>query len=201
MECRLVQWTSKGGQIAFLTLTQAHRRQDALDVLWARLEHGWQAVTTGRAWERDKARYGIRGFQRVTEIVHSHNGWNPHYHVILLIDRAPARDDLDPMLTALATRFMRGVRDGGGDAELSGQHLRFASSHSLGELSRYCFKGLTVQQSSQGARTPMAVLNDLEATGKGVDLWIEFNDATHRGRRQVSVSRGIDKVCAAGPLP
>jgi hypothetical protein len=199
MERRLLQWTSKGGQVAFLTLTQAHKRHEPLDVLWSRLEAGWRSLMTCRAWERDKACYGIRGFQRVTEIVYSDNGWHPHYHVILLLDRAPDNSELERMRTALATRFIRGVVDGGGRAELPCQDLRANHAQDCHALASYCFKGLTIHQFSSGSRTPMAILNDLEARGEEFELWSEFNDSAHKGRRQTVPSHGIESICAAGP--
>lgn len=111
----------------------------------------------------------------------------------------PDTSELDGIEMALTTRFIRGVSDQGGRAGLSGQDLRWDPALAVSGLAGYCFKGLTIRTFADGARTPMAILNDLEATGEGHDLWAEFTDAARKSRRQMTRSKGIDKVCADGP--
>jgi hypothetical protein len=69
-----------------------------------------------------------------------------------------------------------------------------------GALASYCFKGTTMRWSTEGSRTPMAILSDLESTGEGFALWEEFNAAVSADRRaQVITSLGASTRCAPGP--
>ena len=66
----LMAWTSQGGSVALLTLTQAHTTEDELGNLWDRLGGGWAALVRGSGWRADREMFGLRGYVRVTEIVH-----------------------------------------------------------------------------------------------------------------------------------
>lgn len=192
---RIGRWTAEGGGVAFLTLTQMHQLEDSLDELWSRLEGGWSPVTHGAAWARDKASFGILGHVRVTEIVHQPcNGWHPHYHVVLFLDRPLDLGQLEPLKSSVARRFLRGVHHAGGLADLRGQHIRPFEHGSHETLANYCFKGLKIRTFQGQSRTPMAILRDLEATGEGFGLWSEFTQAATSGRRQLTVSQHIDRI-------
>ena len=100
---RLLGWTAQGGAVALLTLTQSHCPDDGLAPLWSHLEAGWAALVRGSGWTADKRAYGVRGYVRVTELVHNAAaGWNVHFHVILLLDQ-----ELDQPQHASAARFPR----------------------------------------------------------------------------------------------
>ncbi|WP_165607327.1 protein rep [Mycolicibacter sinensis] len=193
---KIHRWSSLGGDIAFLTLTQVHNLDDPLDQLWLRLQSGWNKVTSGKQWNKIKASFGIRGYVRTTEIVHSLNrGWNVHYHVVLFADGGAWRGTrLDLMRVAMAERFQDGVREAGGTAMLTGQKIKPYIPGTHERLATYCFKGLMIWRSRvRPTRSPMAVLEDLEATGEGGDLWNEFAKAAV-GRHQKSESRGLERV-------
>jgi hypothetical protein len=65
-------------------------------------------------------------------------------------------------------------------------------------LANYLFKGTRMRWDD--SRTPMAILSDLESTGKGLDLWDELTTAVSAKRRpQVRTSTDIDSVCLFGP--
>jgi hypothetical protein len=68
-----------------------------------------------------------------------------------------------------------------------------------GPLAFYCLKGTTLDRSRDASRAPMAILDDLEATGKGLALWDELTAAVTTTRRmQMITSSGIDSLCAPG---
>ena len=83
---RLLGFTAQGGAVALLTLTQSHCHNDDLTALWDRMEDGWDALKRGSGWTADKQAHGVRGYVRITEVVHNPaTGWNVHLHVILLL--------------------------------------------------------------------------------------------------------------------
>ncbi len=199
LEGRLRSWTAQGGAVALLTLTQSHCLDDGLAVLWDRLEDGGAAVVRGSGWTADKRTHGIRGYVRITEVVHNPvTGWNPHYHVILLLDRELDRLAIDSLRASVATRFAGGVARRGGEAAADRQHLCLMTPGTEERLANYLFKGTTIHHSHDGSLTPMAILDHLESTGEGLPLWDEFAAAVSADRRmQVITSRGIDSLCTA----
>jgi hypothetical protein len=69
-----------------------------------------------------------------------------------------------------------------------------------GRLANYLFNGTTMRWSSDGSRTPLAILSDLESTGEGLDLWEELTTTVSAKRRhQMRTSNDIDSVCLSGP--
>ena len=110
--------------MALLTLTQSHCRTDGLAALWSRLDAGWAALVSGSGWTADKQTYGVRGYVRITEVVHSPvMGWHPHFHVILLLDRELDQPRLNGLRASIANRFAHGVARSGGHAAVDRQHL------------------------------------------------------------------------------
>lgn len=204
LQRRLTGWTAQGGAVALLTLTQSHDRKDHLGQLWNRLGAGWGALTRGSGWKSDRQDHRLAGYVRITEVVHSPvAGWNPHLHVVLLLDHSPDYDaSLDRLKASLTARFARGVERFGGHAAVDGQDLRLMTPGTEAELAGYLFKGTRVRRSPDGSRTPMAILDDLEATGEGMALWDEWTTATSGDRRtQVMPSREIDSLCRTAILP
>jgi Replication protein len=196
---RLRGWTAQGGAVALLTLTQSHGLNDGLTALWDRMEDGWDALKRGSGWTADKQAHGVRGYVRITEVVHSPaTGWHVHFHVILLLDRELDQLAMDGLKASLATRFAPGVARRGGQATVGCQHLQPMTPGTEGALANYLFKGTTIDRSNDGSPTPMAILDDLESTGEGLALWDEFTAAVSADRRmQVITSRGIDSLCTA----
>jgi Replication protein len=198
LKCRLLGWRAQGHAAALLTLTQCHGTGDRLAALWDRLEAGWAALVRGSGWTADKRAHGVRGYVRITEVAHSHKtGWHVHFHVILLLDRELDPLAMDGLKASLTDRFARGVARSGGRATVDGQDLRPMTPGTEGTLANYLLKGTTIYRPTDGSRTPMAILDDLEVTGEGLVLWDELTATVSDARRmQVSHSNGIDALCS-----
>ena len=170
--------------MALLTLTQSHCPDDGLATLWSRLEAGWAGLVRGSGWTADKRAYGVRGYVRITELVHNAAaGWNVHFHVILLLDQELDEPRTRRLRASLATRFARGVERSGGHAALDRQDLRPIMAGTQQRLANYLFKGTKSGRSRDGSRTPMDILDDLESTGEGLQLWDEITAAVSTARR------------------
>lgn len=200
----LTAWRFRGGSLATLTLTltltQAHTNKDELDILWGRLEDGWAALVRGSAWRADKELFGLRGYIRITEVVHRlDNGWHVHFHVPLLVDKPLDAQALGDLKDRAAGRFMRGIRFAGGQASWSCQDLRSIQQGSERRLALYWSKG-TMFRPSATSRSPMTILSDLNETGEGLDLWKEFSLAvTGAKRKRYSPSSGIENLVRNQP--
>lgn len=189
---RMSRWIAEGGSLALLTLTARHTHDDRLNELWAQIEAGWRSLTQGSQWCRIKRRFGIAGYNRITEVVYSSSsGWNPHFHVVVFLTGRLNDVAQQHLRNEVADRFARGVARFGGNVEPTGQDLRCISSSDLRHVAAYCHKGLRIGRSVE-SRTPMAVLDDLRNGGEGADLWEEFKDAARSGRRHTVVSHRLD---------
>jgi hypothetical protein len=145
----------------------------------------------------------VCGYVRIAEVVqNAATGWNVHYHVILLLDGELGPPHLEGLRASVATRFTRGVADRGGHAAVDHQDLRPMRPGTEARMAGYCFKGTTMRPLTEGTRTPMTILSDLESTGEGFALWEEYSSAVSVDRRmQVITSKHIDAVCTpAAPL-
>ena len=181
-------------------LTQTHSTEDQCDDLWDRLGHGWGALVRGSGWRADQETFGLRGYIRITEVVHRpESGWNVHFHAPLLLDEALDAHHLYELKGRLTARFIRGIRAAGGQASCSGQDLVPLQPGSERQLAHYYTKGTKVWR-SKNSRTPMAILADLKATGEGIGLWKEFSAAVSgRRRRRYSPSHGIANLVPNRP--
>ena len=192
----LVHWDDGTRAVLFLTLTQHHTNQDGLADLRGRADAGWKSLTTGETWRRAKRDFGIRHYLRFAEEVHHPtNGWNSHFHVLLLVDVRLGQEREQALKAVLAERFDVGVARLGGSTSRSAQHIMSMKPGGAAEMASYCTKGTTVLRSPSGSRSPMAILLDVAGTGDGLEAWREYEATVARGRRRVfSPSRGIDKV-------
>ncbi len=197
----LRSWRANGGATAFLTLTQSHTPGDSLAVLWERMDAGWAALVRGSGWIADKQTFGLRGYFRATEVVHNPlAGWNVHFHVILLLDVPLDLFHLYVLKDSTSNRFAHGVARKGGYAAATLQDLRPVTPGSEELLAAYCGKGTTAR-TSKGSRTPMAILDDLERTGEGYELWEEFTKAVSAKRhRHFVASPRVAELVPENPL-
>lgn len=191
--------------MALLTLTQSHGPDDGLTPLWSHLEAGWAALVRGSGWTAEKQTYGVRGYVRITELVHNAvSGWNVHFHVLLLLDQELDPLHMDRLRDSLAARFAQGVERSGGHAAPDRQDLRPMKPGTEERLAHYLFKGTRLPKatpsSMDGSRNPMDILDDLESTGEGLHLWDEITDAvTTNKRKQVNPSTHIDSLRPRSP--
>lgn len=194
-------WECQGGSVGLLTLTQSHSTDDELNTLWDRIEDGWGAVVRGSGWRADRETCGIRGYVRVTEVVHRpETGWNVHFHVHLLLEVPLTDHRLCGLKDRVSARFASGVSAAGGAVAGDGQHLSVMQPRSEPRLISYYAKGTTARWKPDGSRTPMAILADLYESGEGLGLWKEFNVAvTGAKRKRYSPSHGIANLILNRP--
>lgn len=71
-----------------LTLTLPHGQHDKLSVLVGRLREAWDLMTKSSGWRRFKKTWGLVGALRVFDSTFGKNGFHPHWHVALFVERA-----------------------------------------------------------------------------------------------------------------
>lgn len=182
-----------GGHVLFLTMTIPHDAGDRLDPVFSAVADGFRKVLGGSSWLRDRKDFGIHGVIRSIEVTVGQNGWHPHLHAVLFVDRYLSDLELHTLQGLLhgrwassakrhgfapstvkqlhgfashGTRLLRG--DAGGEA--LGKYLATITDEtgrkrSLGnELARHDMK-----QGRRSGRTPWQLLHDLKGLA-GSDL-------------------------------
>lgn len=198
-----------GGSVHMLTFTMRHRAGQSLVLLWAALSAAWRAVTSGRAVERERARWGVLGMVRVVEATHGEHGWHLHVHALVALDGPASRELVAELAGAMFTRWERAlVRKGlaapienRGGLDVRPVDLGVGSIDALAEyLAKITVEitGSSAKDGRGGNRSPFAILRDALATGLAddVELWWQW-EAASKGRRQIAWSQGFREWAGA----
>lgn len=207
IEAGLARHFAMGGGAGFLTVTMPHDFGDALAALMGTLSDAWRSMLGSKGWRQDRARFGIVGTIRATEVTVGPAGWHPHLHVLVLTE-APASDG---EWTALADRIHPRWRDAivrNGYRAPDREHgLTLSAVRSAEDVAHYTAKvqddGSTwdvgreltrhdLKSGRRHGRTPFEVARDAVEGGEAQDvrLWHEYERAT-LGRRAIEWSRGL----------
>lgn len=200
-------WREMGGHAIFATFTMRHHRGQSLADLWDKLSKAWHAVTAGKQWQRDCARWGVAGFVKVVEVTYGEHGWHAHVHaLVLLLDGAPhSRRDVEHLQARMFGRWSRALVRMGLEAPLSiAQDAHLVTGPADAGLAEYFTKSvdavhrigleLTASQSkrvrsSLGTRSTWYLLDEVVDMGV-LDGWHEW-EAASKGRRQIAWSKGL----------
>lgn len=204
-------WESRGGSVAFGTVTMQHRSGQSLDDLWACLSKAWAKVTSGKAWISNKKRHGIAGWLKVVEVTFGVNGWHVHIHYLLFLEASTVERDLDGLKKSIFGRWSSGLKAAGLPAPLMiGQDLRLLDGPADEGLAEYFTKAghnarsigqeMTNTQSkrargSHSTRSVWEFLDELIDTGDAdaLDRWHEWQRGS-KGRRQLTWSKGLREL-------
>lgn len=192
-----------GGSVHLATFTMRHHRGQSLRELWDALSAAWRAVTSGRAVERERDRWGVLGMVRVVEATHGDHGWHLHVHALIALDGPASGELVRELAGAMFGRWERSLVRRGLAAPLMerggldvrpvdlGAGSRDAMAEYLGKITVEV-TGAVTKSGRRGNRSPFGILADTLATGLATDaeLWLEWEQAS-TGRRQIAWSRGF----------
>lgn len=200
---------SAGGGALFVTLTLPHQAGDKLRRTVQLVSEGFRAINSGRAYKEDHDAFGILGHIRAFEVTHGQNGWHPHLHVILALERPTTRDVAAALESRWQARWDRWLRANGWPASLVGIGVRVDRvRRDAGAAGAYLAKlqeGEKIDRSvgnevaradlkggRLSSRVPFEILADFGSDGNAADLalWQEFQLAT-KGRSAIRWSRGL----------
>jgi hypothetical protein len=194
-----------GGGAIFVTLTLRHHRGDGLAGRLQLVSEALHACLKGSAWDRRSKRLGYLGAIRAVEVTWSEvNGWHPHVHAVLLLDRPIGKGQAGDLEAWLFGRWgsiceRRGfgtisaahgvdVRLVEGAGDLGGYLVKVEGGWGAGqELARG-----DVKRGRVAGRTPVELLAEFLGTGESrlAALWREYERATF-GRRAIVWSAGL----------
>jgi len=106
-------WTELGGSVVMPTHTAQHTRADKLSPLLEAFTKALKNSKKGKGYKLRKDRHGICHSIRALEVTHGSNGWHPHAHTIMFLDRTVCLDELASDLFPLWESAVRraGLRD------------------------------------------------------------------------------------------
>lgn len=199
---------ANGGQVLLLTLTLPHRLNQSLKVVLNTLLKAHRLFEKGRPYnEGFKVQTGLIGRIRGLEVTYGANGWHPHLHLLLFVDRVA---DLKQAEHQLLTIWKKVVMKQGFD-EPNHHGLTLENGE---KAARYVGKwGLEheltkghIKRSREGF-TPFDLLRVMVETyagnGKNVDVFDAVNlfreyGKTFKGKRQLVWSNGLRKMLHLG---
>lgn len=90
IDAAAVTWIKAHGQgsIMLLTTTLPHDHGERLADLLATVKKAFARMVSGRAWQSDKARYGIEFYIVAHDATVGRNGWHPHLHILVFCTAA-----------------------------------------------------------------------------------------------------------------
>lgn len=73
--------------VKLLTLTFPHGMGDDLSAIIGKLLKAWNKTSQGRVGKALRDLLGLRGYIRAFEVTYGKNGFHPHFHVLLFLDK------------------------------------------------------------------------------------------------------------------
>lgn len=207
------QHQAAGGSVVLLTLTARHRKRDGLAGILDGVMTSWQQLLRGKAWLSFRERWGVAGYIRSVEVTYGHtNGWHPHVHALLLLDRSVTEAEAETMGDEIHGRWSRYVHQRTGRMPTRAHGVDVQRVDGEGKvLAEYIAKvqdttGKRWDVGAELARSDVKVgkgstsLVPFELLDRPVDedgsyewarrLWVEYVTAT-KGRRAITWSKGL----------
>ncbi len=227
-------WMDAGKVLLFVTLTVPHDRGQALGPLFETVVEGFRGLMSGHEWSgrtrqrvrrglvvdrwreeglRDRLGYG--GLVRSCEVTYGRAGWHPHLHVLLFLDPAAARRNVQDLRGLVDEEWSRQWAEVALRAGLREPHQKHGVDvqivKSVKELSAYLAKvqdekgnergvgnELARADWKEGRRAGLAPFQVLELAALGSKrceaLWEEFRRTT-AGRQAITFSAGLRALC------
>ena len=203
----------RGGSVLHVVFTVAHRPDEALTDIWGVLSDTWSYLTSGGSWSNFKNALGLDGYIRSAEVTHGGNGWHPHLHVLLFINKPVSplenEDDYYQLRHYLRKRWTKRLTEKHG-REVSqefGLRIDPVKADNAEGSGQYLTKvGLEMAMTNtklgrgEGQRTPFAIAHDAAETGdiEDMNLWREWVQGSHN-KRSITWSQGLREHLGLGP--
>jgi hypothetical protein len=204
---------AEGLGVLMLTLTCRHHAGQRLDVLLKAQEGAWRRFMRSKPYGRVVREHQL-GFIQQREITYGErNGWHPHRHLALVLDRALDADEIEAVRAALWPAWLAALKaeglsaeetwsSPGGEVKHPGLDLRAGDPDGLADymlkvagedndLAMEMMRG-DLKRGRYGRRTPEQILEDFLDGGDVADrqLWLEYEAAT-KGRKMTTWSHGL----------
>lgn len=172
-----------GGYAYTFLLTLSHGPMDRLGDLLNALDAGRSAAIGGDGgsrWARDRKRYGIAGTSWHREEMHGMNGWHPHVHGLLFVERELTPAELDALQSRIYGRHRAALEAKGYRAQAAFNGIQVVRStesiagyltkqdRMAGRIAAEMTRGDL--KKGKGLETPGSILHRFTLTGDVADL-------------------------------
>jgi len=202
-------WKAQGGSVALLTLTHPHTRADPLADLLAAEQKALASFFAVRAVKDLLRSIGRVGQIRAWEVTQGrkreiNNGWHPHFHILLFLERELSPLELNQVETELYRAWSGACRRAGLDSPSRVHGVRLDDGSKAAAyvtkwgMDRELTKGHSKR--AKDGETPFDLLRSVladPADRQGRALFAEFAKA-FRGKRQLVWSRGLRELLELG---
>lgn len=142
---RIEAWQGLGYAVVLMTLTVPHSSSDSLADVSRWLMEGRRAVLGGSARRQLVSVHGVQHVHRRVEHGWSErSGWHPHEHLLLFIDRAMTRTEMDVLRADVEGRYLSATTKAGApDTTGSSDHavdVRLVRNGGVGVIAAYMTK-------------------------------------------------------------
>lgn len=189
-------WAARGGALGMVTLTVRHHEWMSLrDVLGA-LTDSWRKLQLRKEWR--KLRRSIFGTIKALEVKVGPNGWHPHLHVLLFLERGTDEVDVAAMVGTLFDPWAELVtaRLGVSPSREHGVDFTPMGVDSAAYISKIGFE--IASADTKGGRNPLDVLGDAVAgEASAFSSVMEYLD-TMKGRHSLDWSPRLRKRLGLG---
>lgn len=205
-------WLTRNGpgSVMLLTLTLPHAAGERLAAVLGAVRRAFSLLVAGRAWQQDKATFGLRHYIRAHDLTVGRNGWHPHLHILLFVGAALDADQVAALRARLYDRWRRAVMELDRDAPTAEHGINLTVARNREDVTRYVCqvvadgadggggvamevtRGDLKKSHRDGQRAPFQLLEDYAANFAMRDrgLWREYETAT-RGVKAIRWSNGL----------
>lgn len=188
-----------------ITYTLRHHAGDRLKDLLSALMAAFDSFKSGVSWQRARRRYGWIGSIRSTEVTHGLNGWHPHLHDLVLLEKPLEPAEFDEFEAFLKRRWIMVLQRHGRDAEwYPSVNVKTGDNDVAAYLAKYgklpTVKGWTleheltkapVKKAHKDGRTAFQLLADSMMGDKAAGKLFREYARCFKGKKQLVWSKGL----------
>ena len=184
----------------FLTLTFSHKKKDKLLNILDRQSKASQEMRNSRPFKDAMQQLGYIGSIKALEVTNGQNGWHPHTHEVMFINRALTPQELMDLKNVIYNQWAYYCEKNHlGKPNYSGVDIQVP--HNIDAMCDYVGKWgyelthLNIKHGKNGSRTPFQILSDLTKKYSFRDhmLYEEFV-MSFKGKKQLRWSQGLKKL-------
>lgn len=200
------------GRFVLVTYTVQHENgQDLQKILTAELE-AYRGMKSGKAWQSLKKEYRWKGSVRTLEVTYGDNGWHPHVHELVFLERELGDYQLASFKAVIYRLWLARLKTFNLTADYAhGVDVRSARKdiedyvtkfgHEPAKVKWGVEHEITKQPTKRGkkkGRTPTQLLADYGAGDiRSGEVWREYA-MVFKGRNQLVWSRGLRELLGMG---
>jgi len=183
----------------FLTLTFSHKKKDKLFSILSKQSKASEQMRNSRPFKDAMSELGYIGSIKALEVTNGQNGWHPHTHEVMFINKKLSTQELANLKNVIYTQWAYYCEKNNlGKPNYSGVDIQVP--HSIDAMCDYVGKWgyelthLNIKHGKNGSRTPFQILSDLTKKYSFHDHML-YEEFVHcfKGKKQLRWSQGLKK--------